>query len=87
MVILGKDIRELLVREYLQKKGVRYPDSCILRSQARGNTNYFLIILQCRIKNFCEIILRGRQICLRSPPGTKNQHNKIVCVLIVFAVN
>lgn len=46
-----------------------------------------LIILQCGIKIFSEIILRGRQICLRSPPGTKNQHNKIVCVPIVFAVN
>lgn len=46
-----------------------------------------LIILQCGIKNFSEIILRGRQICLRSPPGTKNQHNKIVRVLILFAVN
>lgn len=46
-----------------------------------------LIILQYGIKIFSEIILRGRQICLRSPPGTKNQHNKIVCVPIVFAVN
>lgn len=46
-----------------------------------------LIILQCGIKIFSEIILRGRQICLRRPPGTKNQHNKIVCVPIVFAVN
>lgn len=47
----------------------------------------YLIILQCGIKIFSEIILRSRQICLRSPPGTKNQHNKIVCVPIVFAVN
>lgn len=39
-----------------------------------------LIILQCGIKIFSEIILRGRQICLRSPPGTKNQHVYRLCL-------